>query len=218
MQSVLCLSLLCAFFLSYLASALHMEIPALANPHPVCIRDFVQENQMVVVNVYTDGYKGDNQRLDMKITDSVGNTYATRKNIVGNVKLAFTSHNNAAVDICFKNYQEAKWKKHGSRDSSVRLVELEIESGAAARDWNALQASEKLKPNEISLKKIESLTGEIVQELQYLKTREERMRDTNESTNSRVKWFSVIIIASLVGFGVWQIQYLRHYFKVKHII
>ncbi|KAI5952388.1 ERV25 [Candida jiufengensis] len=205
-------------FILQLVSSLHMEIPSLPNPDPVCIRDFVQENQMVTVNINTDGSKGDGQRLDIKITDSLGNNYATRKDIVGNVKLAFTSHNNAAIDVCFINYLEAKWKHHGARSNSIRSVELEIESGAAARDWNALQASEKLKPNELELKKIESLTAEIVEELQYLKSREERMRDTNESTNSRVKWFSIIIILSLIGFGAWQIQYLRHYFKVKHII
>ncbi|KAI5949510.1 ERV25 [Candida theae] len=200
-------------------NALHIEVPARPNPEPMCIREFVQENQMVVVNINTDGYKGDGQRLDVGIVDSVGNRYASRKDIVGKVKIAFTSHNNAAIDICFYNQQTQEWKKHGSRDSNnVRLIELEVESGAAARDWNALQASEKLKPVEVELKKIESLTGEIVQELQYLKRREERMRDTNESTNSRIKWFSIIIILSLVGFGAWQIQYLRHYFKVKHII
>ena len=205
-------------FIACVIDALHIEVPALPRPEPVCIRDFVQENQLVVVNINTDGYKGDGQRLDITIIDSVGNLYATRKDIAGKVKVAFTSQHNAAIDLCFYNYQEQQWKKHGSREASVRLIELEVESGAAARDWNALQASEKLKPVEVELKKIESLTGEIVQELQYLKRREERMRDTNESTNSRVKWFSIIVFFSLVGFGGWQIQYLRHYFKVKHII
>ena len=210
-----------ALILSFIAcviNALHVEVPARPSPDPVCIRDFVQENQMVVVNINTNGRKGDGQRLDITIVDSLGNQYATRKDIAGDVKIAFTSHNNAAIDICFYNYQTQEWKKHGSRDDLVRLIELEVESGAAARDWNALQASEKLKPVEVELKKIESLIGEIAQELQYLKRREERMRDTNESTNSRVKWFSIIIVFSLVGFGAWQIQYLRHYFKVKHII
>ncbi|KAG7665765.1 ERV25 [[Candida] subhashii] len=194
-----------------------MEIPALPNPQPVCIRDFVAENQMVVVNIKTDGRKGDGQRLDLKITDSVGNEYRNKKDILGEVKVAFTSHNNAAFDICFTNYQEKKWGKN-SRISFIRSIELDIESGAAARDWNALQATEKLKPIEIELRRIEGLTSEIVQELQYLKQREERMRDTNESTNSRVKWFSIIIIFSLIALGAWQVQYLRHYFKVKHII
>ncbi|CAI5758184.1 unnamed protein product [Candida verbasci] len=204
-------------FLSSFINALHLEIPALPNPQPTCIRDFVQEGQMVVININTDGSKNDGQQLDVRVTDSLGNEYQTRKDIVGKKKIAFTSHNNAAFDVCFTNRQANKWSRNTNKHYS-RIVELEIESGAAARDWNALQTSNKLKPNEVELKKIDSLINEISSELQYLKGREERMRNTNESTNSRVKWFSIIIILSLVGLGVWQIQYLRHYFKVKHII
>ena len=110
---------------------------------------------------------------------------------------------------------ERKWSKN---TNFVREIELDVESGAAARDWNAVQAAEKLKPVEVDLRRIEETTYEISGELQYLKAREERMRDTNESTNSRVKWFSILVITSLVGLGAWQVQYLRHYFKVKHII
>ncbi|AOW28632.1 endoplasmic reticulum vesicle protein 25 [Candida albicans P57072] len=215
MQSLITyIALVFSLFVSS-AIGLHLEVPALPNPQPVCIRDFVQENQMVVVNIKTDGSKGDGQRLDLKVTDSLGNEYRNKKDVVGHANVAFTSQHNAAIDICLTNYLDNKWSKH---QQTVRSVELDIESGAAARDWNALQASEKLKPVEVELKRIESITEEIVEELRYLKAREERMRDTNESTNSRVKWFSIVVIASLVGFGVWQIQYLRHYFKVKHII
>ncbi|EMG49157.1 Protein ERV25 [Candida maltosa Xu316] len=201
MHSVLAYFALIITLLVNSIHALHLEIPALPNPKPICIRDFVQENQMVVINIKTDGNKGDGQRLDLKVSDSIGNEYRSKKNIVGHAKVAFTSHHNAAFDICLTNYQEHKWQNH---QQTFRSVELDIESGAAARDWNALQASEKLKPVEVELKRIEGLTAEIVQELQYLKAREERMRDTNESTNSRVKWFSIIIIVALVGFFLTQ--------------
>jgi hypothetical protein len=197
-----------------LANALHLEVSAAVHPLPVCIRDFVAENQMVVVNIHTSGRVGDGQQLDLSITDSMGNEYRSKKNIAGSVKVAFTSHNAAAFDVCFANYQDKSWKN----TYLSREIELDIESGAAARDWNAVQAAEKLKPQEVELRRVQQLTEEISTELNYLKAREERMRDTNESTNSRVKWFSLLIIASLIGLGGWQIQYLRHYFKVKHII
>lgn len=196
-----------------LAAALHLEVKAENKPLPVCVRDFVQEGQLVVVNVKAGGHRGDGQRLDLKIVDLLGNEHRSKKDLVGNIKVAFTSGYNAAFDVCFINQLERRSGHQLSRD-----VELEIESGAAARDWNAVQAAEKLKPAEVELKKVEEMTKEIAAELQYLKTREARMRDTNESTNSRVKYFSVLVVFSLVGFGTWQILYLRHYFKVKHII
>ncbi|ODV79294.1 uncharacterized protein CANTADRAFT_26266 [Suhomyces tanzawaensis NRRL Y-17324] len=168
---------------------------------------------MVVINIKTNGRHGDGQTLDFYVVDLLGNEYRKKSDIVGTSKVAFTSHHSAAFDVCFTNLKNPAYKGHLSRE-----VELEIESGSAARDWNAIQTSEKLKPVELELRRIEDLTAEIYEELQYLKRREERMRDTNESTNDRVKYFSTIVIISLIGLGAWQIQYLRHYFKVKHII
>ena len=188
---------LVSLFVSF-AAALHLDVKAESKPQPVCVRDFVQEGQLVVVNIKTNGRVGDGQVLDMKIVDSLGNEHRSKKDLARTVKVAFTSAYSAAFDVCFTNHQERKWSRHTELS---REIELEIESGAAARDWN-----------------VEEMTKEIAAQLQYLKVREATMRDTNESTNSRVKYFSILVIMSLVGFGTWQILYLRHYFKVKHII
>lgn len=114
--------------------------------------------------------------------------------------------------MCFENV--ASSNAYGkSRD-----IELNVEIGSQARDWNQVQAAEKLKPTEAELRRIEELTDEVQRELEYLKIRETRLRDTNESTNRRVKFFSIIVIMALLSFGGWQIVYLRSYFKSKHII
>jgi hypothetical protein len=94
-----------------------------------------------------------------------------------------------------------------------RNVELDIDIGADARDWSAVQAQEKLKPIEADLRRIEALVGEIVTEMDYMRTREQKLRDTNESTNERVKWFALGTMGMLVGLGAWQVIYLRAYFR-----
>jgi hypothetical protein len=94
-----------------------------------------------------------------------------------------------------------------------RHVELDIDIGADARDWSAIQAAEKLKPVETELRRIEETVNEIVQELEYLRMREQKLRDTNESTNERVKWFAFGTMGMLVGLGAWQVVYLRAYFR-----
>lgn len=94
-----------------------------------------------------------------------------------------------------------------------RHIELDIDIGADARDWSAIQASEKLKPVEIELRRIEETVNEIVQEMEYLRLREQKLRDTNESTNERVKWFALGTMGMLVGLGAWQVVYLRAYFR-----
>jgi hypothetical protein len=99
-----------------------------------------------------------------------------------------------------------------------RSIELDVDIGADARDWNAIQAAEKLKPVEIELRRIEAVVSEIVNQMEYLRRREQKLRDTNESTNERVKYFALAVMATLVGLGGWQVFYLRAYFRSKHLI
>ena len=92
-------------------------------------------------------------------------------------------------------------------------MELDIDIGADAKDWSAIQADEKLKPVEGELRRIEEVVGEIVAEMDYLRSREVKLRDTNESTNERVKWFAIGTMGVLMALGAWQIVYLRAYFR-----
>lgn len=203
------------FVLSFALSALalHFEVEAVEESRPpTCIRDFVSEGQLVVVTLHASGAAGDGQNLNFFIRDSVGNEYRNKRDFAGDVRVAFTAHASAAFDVCFQNILQRPGKKLS------REIELDIEAGSAARDWNAIQAAEKLKPVELELRKVEELTDEIVGELEYLKAREERLRNTNESTNRRVRDFSVCVILALVALGAWQLAYLRNYFKAKHII
>ena len=55
--------------------------------------------------------------------------------------------------------------------------------------------------------------AESVQEMEYLRAREQKLRDTNESTNNRVKWFGFGTTFLLIGLWCWQIMYLRAYFR-----
>lgn len=57
------------------------------------------------------------------------------------------------------------------------------------------------------------MVQEIVAEMDYLRSREQKLRDTNESTNNRVKWFAFGTMGMLVALGAWQVIYLRAYFR-----
>lgn len=95
----------------------------------------------------------------------------------------------------------------------VRHIELDVDIGADAKDWSAIQAGEKLKPVEAELRRIEEVVAEIVGEMDYLRGREQKLRDTNESTNERVKWFAIGTMSTLIALGAWQVVYLRAYFR-----
>lgn len=66
---------------------------------------------------------------------------------------------------------------------------------------------------ETELRRIEELVGEIVKEMEYLRNREQKLRDTNESTNNRVKTFGLGTTGLLIALWAWQIIYLRAYFR-----
>ncbi len=40
-------------------------------------------------------------------------------------------------------------------------------------------------------------------------------RDTSESTNERVVWWSIIQTCILIATGLWQITHLKNFFKAK---
>ncbi|EWC48777.1 hypothetical protein DRE_00082 [Drechslerella stenobrocha 248] len=194
-----------------LASALKFDLTAQASGHAHrCIRNFAAKDTLVVVTTIISGHRGDGQKVNIHIKDAVGNEYGKPKDVVGENRMAFTSHADAAFDVCFENIA-TNYHRGGSQ--LTRAVELDVDIGADARDWSAIQAAEKLKPVEIELRRIEELVGEIVSEMEYLRTREQKLRDTNESTNERVKWFAFATISTLVGLGAWQVVYLRSYFR-----
>ncbi|KAE9982107.1 hypothetical protein EG328_011211 [Venturia inaequalis] len=200
------------------ASALKFDMVA-HHPHESaskerCIRNFVAKDQLVVVTANVDGSRGDGQELSIHIKDGVGNEYGRPKDVVGENRYAFTSHADSAFDVCFENM--ITYAKDVVNPS--RHIELDIDIGADAKDWSAIAAGEKLKPTEIELRKVEEQVAEIVAEMDYLRTREQKLRDTNESTNTRVKWFATGTMFLLVVLGAWQVIYLRTYFRSKHLI
>ncbi|KAK0951411.1 vesicle coat component [Friedmanniomyces endolithicus] len=239
--NMLALKLLLAFALP-LASALKFDIQA----HPGgesakqerCIRNFVAKDQLVVVTATVSGKRGDGQTLNMhkqdrrqqtvtsaynirinlmeaiQIEDAVGNDYAHPRDVAGENRFAFTSHADSAFDVCFENILTAQQAVM----SPTRSVELDIDIGADAKDWSAIQAGEKLKPMEAELRRLSESAKEVVDEMDYLRTREMKLRDTNESTNERVKWFAIGMMGMLVALGIWQVVYLRAYFRSKHLI
>ncbi|KAH8881565.1 hypothetical protein GQ53DRAFT_754204 [Thozetella sp. PMI_491] len=180
-----------------------------------CVRNFVAKDTLVVVTAIVSGHKGDGQQVNMHILDAVGNEYGKPRDVVGEQRTVFTSHADAAFDVCFENVLTGSGSRYAE---TSRHVELDIDIGADAKDWSAIQATEKLKPVETELRRIEELVAEIVTEMDYLRTREQKLRDTNESTNTRVKWFGFGTTFLLIGLWAWQILYLRAYFRSKHLI
>ncbi|KAG1469862.1 hypothetical protein G6F56_003015 [Rhizopus delemar] len=212
-------ALLLVASLCTLVNAIHFELHAVTNEHleegTKCFSQYVPHDTLVlaVVNV-GEGY---NQHVNLEILDDseTPNIYVKKKDISGELRNAFNTNKEGEVYVCFENVLD-----NGFKDGPQykRTIELQFSVGAEAADFKKIASAEKLSPLELELRKLETVVSEIVDEMNYLKRREAKLRDTNESTNERVKWFSTLSLMTLFGLGTWQVLYLRRFFKRKRLI
>ncbi|KAJ7598945.1 emp24/gp25L/p24 family/GOLD-domain-containing protein [Mycena floridula] len=198
-------------------SAIKFSLEAMRYPPAKCIWNPVHTNTLVIVTANVAA--GEFQRVDIEIVDSSPqkNVYLSKKAVSAETRLAITTHAEGEVGVCLKNTIEpdAPNDKIGKLS---RVVDLDVDIGADAVDYNAIANQESLSSMETEMRKLEGLVKEIVDEMGYLKQREERFTDTNTSTNQRVQNFAWFTIFSLAGLGAWQIMHLRAFFKRKYLI
>jgi len=197
-------------------SAIKFQLQSYNYPPTKCIWNTAHANALVIVTANVG--PGENQRVDIDIVDSSPqkNVYLSKKGINGETRLAITTHTEGEVGVCFKNYLD-----HGFYDRAKkieRVIDLDVDIGADAVDYNAIANQESLSGLEVEMRKLEGIVKEVVEEMGYLKTREERFTDTNASTNERVQNFAWFTMFALAGLGIWQILHLRAFFKRKYLI
>lgn len=56
--------------------------------------------------------------------------------------------------------------------------------------------------------------AQVKDEQSYIIVRERTHRNTAESTNSRVKWWSLFQLAVLIANGIFQVWWLKRFFEV----
>ncbi|EMD35625.1 hypothetical protein CERSUDRAFT_116347 [Gelatoporia subvermispora B] len=198
------------------AHAIKFALDAYRYPSQKCIWNAAHPDALVIVTANVG--PGDGQRIDIEIIDSSPqrNIYLSKKNISGEKRFAVTAHSEGDVGVCFRNYLDAGIGPEQTRRS--RIIDLDIDIGADAVDYNAIANQESLSGLETEMRKLEGVVKEIVDEMDYLKKREERFQSTNVSTGVRVQNFAWFMILSLVGLGAWQILHLRSFFKRKYLI
>jgi len=77
---------------------------------------------------------------------------------------------------------------------------------------------EHLTPLENSIMQLTEGVSAVQAEQEYMKMREQAHRNTNESTNARLLWWSIFEALVLVAMSVWQVYYLRRFFEVKRVV
>jgi len=69
-------------------------------------------------------------------------------------------------------------------------------------------------PSPNLVKQLTELLNQVKDEQSYIVIRERTHRNTAESTNGRVKWWSIFQLGVLIGEGVFQVWWLKRFFEV----
>lgn len=174
-----------------------------------CLKEEIKQN-VLVIGEY-DVQHIDNQRVDYVVTDSKKEVLSRGDSIAqGKFSLVVDSHE--VFEVCFMS------KISPGVSGIPQDVTFTSKIGEEAKTFEGMGEAQKMKPMEVELKKLEVLSHEIVEEFQEMRNREIKMSDTNESTNSRVLYLSIFSMCCLLCLSVWQVLYLRKYFKSRKLI
>uniref|UniRef100_A0A646QH78 Emp24-eca n=1 Tax=Hemiscolopendra marginata TaxID=943146 RepID=A0A646QH78_9MYRI len=127
-------------------------------------------------------------------------------------RFTFTSHLPGEHVICLYS-NTSKWF------SGTQLrVHLDIQIGEHAIDYTNVAQKEKLTELQLRIRQLLDQVEQITKEQNYQRYREERFRQTSESTNQRVLWWSITQTAILLAMGFWQMRHLKSFFEAKKLV
>ncbi|XP_077297880.1 transmembrane emp24 domain-containing protein bai [Arctopsyche grandis] len=174
-----------------------------------CLKEDLNTNVLITGDY--DVEEAPDQKVDYVVRDSKGHILSQKDNI-SKGKFSFVTETFDTFEICFIS------RVSPQRRGQPQDISLIIKRGVEAKNYEGIGEAAKLKPMEIELKKLEDLSESIVQDFLFMRKAEEDMRDTNESTNNRVLFFSIFSMCCLLGLATWQVLYLRRFFKAKKLI
>mmetsp|Transcript_31557 Transcript_31557/g.31286 ORF Transcript_31557/g.31286 Transcript_31557/m.31286 type:complete len:167 (+) Transcript_31557:3-503(+) len=152
-----------------------------------------------------------NKRVDQKfLTVQIMNPSKKQIHTSQNVNrsiFSFTAEEPGPHNICITN---------GGKESVTISVDVKI--GIAAKDYTNIASTKELKETELMVVKVSETSTQIHKELQYIREREEQMRNTNETIYSRVISYSIVTLVFLAAIAIVQILYLKKFFKSKKMI
>ncbi|KAH8830214.1 COPII-coated vesicle protein [Flagelloscypha sp. PMI_526] len=184
-----------------------------------CFFEDLSTNDKMTVTYQVSG--GGHMDIDFWLTDPTDKVLSKKiRQSTGSVSI--TAEKNGRHEYCFSNQMSAiadkvvSFNVHGviyiPEDGIIFLHSL------CFRFSFSLELADIIAPIEREIRKLSQGLTAVKDEQEYMVLREKVHRNTAESTNSRVKWWSIlqsIILFAVVG---WQVYYLKSFFEVKRVI
>jgi len=119
-------------------------------------------------------------------------------------KTTFVTHVSGTYSFCFGNTMSTVTSKIISL-----VITVSNDDHHPKNDINDAAKTHEVNELAGSLYELENGLNEVVKDQDYMKMRERAHRNTNESTNSRVIWWTTLEIVVLVGMSIFQVYYLK---------
>uniref|UniRef100_A0A8C6SD57 Transmembrane p24 trafficking protein 9 n=1 Tax=Neogobius melanostomus TaxID=47308 RepID=A0A8C6SD57_9GOBI len=129
-------------------------------------------------------------------------------------RFTFTSHTPGEHQICLHSNSS----KFALFAGGMLRVHLDIQVGEHANNYAEIAAKDKLTELQLRVRQLVEQVDQVQKEQNYQRYREERFRQTSESTNQRVLWWSIVQTLILVAIGIWQMRHLKSFFEAKKLV
>jgi hypothetical protein len=179
-----------------------------------CLGEELQAHDLLVVKAEAVIDKEQQFTLVIKTATQGGSAYGAGGNVV------FKEEKKSAVSHAFTSTTAGPhWVCITNTDGYKELdVMLSMRSGVQAKDYSQIAKKDHLEPTQVSLRRIEDLLKEYRSNLFYQRRRDERMRETIDSTADRALVFCILNVCLIVGVGIAQAFFFRRFFRSKKII
>jgi len=111
--------------------------------------------------------------------------------------------------ICYSNGgSEVQRVEVGLLDRAVKL----------GQKFDSAKTKEHLLPLQLLFRRAELTVAGVSKELDSVRQREAALRETSETTDARIQWFSIFSIVILLAVSLWQVTFLKSFFRSKKLL
>ncbi|KAI9323315.1 emp24/gp25L/p24 family/GOLD-domain-containing protein [Dichotomocladium elegans] len=186
-------------FLASLANAISVDIPAHGRQ---CFYEELAVGDKMTLS-YQVG-EGGNLDIDFWISDPQDRVIKS------------TTRESTGTHVVEANHAGKYTYCFGNQMSSVTAKAVSFNVHDSQKITTSSQAH--IDPIKAEIEELAASIFAIKAEQEYIVLRERQHRNTAESTNARVKWWSLGQLALLAAVCFWQIHYLKRFFEVKRVV
>jgi len=189
----------------------------LLDTEPSCFLEDVPEDTAILVKYANLDLEqlgmglGDQQQIARIVVTDPNSRNVVIQDCSKKGQVAFTSRISGDYKICVDIL-------HSPRQGRQYKFGLKVASASETQDYSALAKQEHFSAIVVEMTKINDRIQQQKQELLYLRSIEEKIRDETENVHDRVLYFFLGQTVIIVGAMLFQIFKLRRFFKAKQLV